>query len=462
MHTSLPSVQPLVVPPLDASFRPAVLANRAFRQALGAGGERLILALEREDGKVSRLETSVFPAGHPMENANHAYVERLFKFLLWQRGGFKAYVGGSPTVAAYLRAVYADGGARQFDYHFMGQQVYERPFHIVSCLPDEIPPTSEGGAPPEANVGGCRIGFDLGASDRKVSAILDGQVIYSEEVNWEPGKNADPAYHYHEIMAALNSAASKLPRVDAVGGSSAGIYINDRPMVSSLFRSVPPERFDEVKNLFLRIRDEMRVPLRVINDGDVTAMAGAMSLGDNGILGLALGSSLAAGYVDRGGHILGWLNELAFAPIDYNPGAVMDAWSGDHGCGATYLSQQAVFRMAPLAGIVVPAQATDAEKLVAVQRELEKGHEGAVKIWQSMGVFLGYALAHYADFYDYTHVMILGRCTSGSGGALLLEWAARVMEQEFPELAARVDIQLPDEKNRRVGQSIAAASLPTL
>jgi predicted NBD/HSP70 family sugar kinase len=206
----------------------------------------------------------------------------------------------------------------------------------------------------------------------------------------------------------------------------------------------------------------MGVPLEVINDGDVTALAGSMALEDNGILGIAMGSSEAAGYVDLNGHILGWLNELAFAPFDYSPSAPVDEWSGDIGCGSTYFSQQCVFRLAPKAGIQIPTDLTDAEKLLFTQERLEAGHEGAVKIWESMGVYLGYALAHYASFYDLKHVLILGRCTSGKGGTLILDGARRVLDAEFPELAGRVQVQLPDEKSRRVGQSIAAASLPDL
>ncbi len=263
-------------------------------------------------------------------------------------------------------------------------------------------------------------------------------------------------------MTALKTAASKLPRVDAIGGSSAGIYIDNRPMVASLFRSIPADRFGEIKDMFLRIQKELNVPLEVINDGDVTALAGAMSLEDNGILGVALGSSEATGYVDPSGHIMGWLNELAFAPIDYNPAAPVDEWSGDIGVGSQYFSQQCVFRLAPAAGITIPVDITDADKLKFVQEKLEAGHEGAVKIWQSMGIYLGYGLAHYANFYDIKHVLILGRCTSGRGGDLLLEGAAQVLQGEFPDLASRLHVQLPDEKSRRVGQSIAAASLPAI
>jgi predicted NBD/HSP70 family sugar kinase len=455
-------VKPSFVPPLDEEFRPAVLANRNFLREVGQSCVPLVLGLERENGRISRFETRVFPEGHPQAEANLTYVERLVKFLLWARGGFRVYVGGPKSIAEYLQKLYAPGGQREFDFYFMGDQVYEQTFTVVHCDPSEVPAEQEAGKPLGRHLDGYRIGFDLGASDRKVSAVVDGQAIFSEEVIWEPRKHSDPEYHYQEIMAALKSAASQMPRVDAVGGSSAGIIIDNRPMVASLFRGVPKERFHEINDLFLRIQKELNVPVEVINDGDVTALAGAMSLEDTGVLGIAMGSSQAAGYVDASGNVIGWLNELAFAPVDYNPTAAEDEWSKDLGVGSQYFSQQCVFRLAPKAGIEIPGGITDAEKLAFVQKKLEAGHEGALKIWQTMGICLGYALAHYADFYQIKHTLILGRCTSGSGGSIILEEANKVLDAEFPELAESMHLQLPDERSRRVGQSIAAASLPAI
>lgn len=454
--------KPAITPPLDPSFVPAVLVNRAFSCAAAQAGVPLIFGLERENGHFSRFASVVFAEDDPRSAANYIYAERLLKFLLWQRGGFRVYVGGPRSIGEYLLNCYTPDGARQFDAQFMGQLVHERPFELILCTPDEVPPEMEVGTTLGRHLDGCRIGFDLGASDRKVSAVIDGKVVYSEEVIWEPRKHADPEYHYQEILTALKTAAAKMPRVDAIGGSSAGIFIGSRPMVASLFRSIPPERFAEVKDLFLRLRDELNVPLEVINDGDVTALAGSMALEDNGVLGIAMGSSQAAGYVDTKGKIRGWLNELSFAPIDYNPQAALEEWSGDIGCGAQYFSQQCVFRLAPQVGIQPPGELTDAEKLLFVQEKLAAGHEGAAKIWQSMGVYLGYALAHYANFYEIKHALILGRCTSGLGGKLILDGARRVHEVEFPELAKKISVQLPDEHSRRVGQSIAAASLSAI
>jgi predicted NBD/HSP70 family sugar kinase len=457
-------IEPKFVPPLDPTFRPAALANRAYREAVAASGQGvpLVFGLERQDGLLSRYETTVFPEEHPRAPANLMYAERLLKFLLWQRGAWRVYVGGPASIGNYIAQTYSPAGARRFDYEFMGR-IFEETFTMVPCAVEDVPPANETAESIGGHLEGCRIGFDLGASDRKASAVIDGEPVYSEEVVWEPRAHTDPDYHYEEIMTALQTAASKMPRVDAIGGSSAGVYISNRPMVASLFRGIPEERYDRVKNLFLRIQAELGVPLVIINDGDVTALAGAMSLDDTGVLGIAMGSSEAGGYVNLDGNITGWLNELAFTPIDYQPDAAVEVdWSGDKGIGSLYFSQQCVFRLAPKVGIEVPEGVTKAAKLKAVQAYLEDGHEGARQIWETMGIYLGYAVAHYADFYDIKHVLILGRCTSGKGGPLMLKNANQVLSAEFPELAERINLQLPDEKSRRVGQAIAAASLPEL
>jgi predicted NBD/HSP70 family sugar kinase len=457
-------VKPHFVPPLEGYFRPASLANRAFRSKVveSGCGVPLVFGLERADGALGRFETMVYADDHPLAAANLFYAERTLKFLLWQKGGWKVHVGGPASIGEYLRRMYAPDGERAFDSTFMGEEVYERRFTVAPCSVGDVPAECEQEQALGRHLDGCRIGFDLGASDLKVSAVVDGEAIFSEEIVWEPRKQSDPSYHYEQIMAALRLAASKLPRVDAIGGSAAGIYINNRPMVASLFRGIPKERYGEIREMFLRIRQELGVPLEVVNDGEVTALAGSMSLGVGRVLGLALGSSEAAGYVNAGGNITGWLDEMAFAPVDFSPEASTDEWSGDRGVGARYFSQQAVFRLAPKAGIEIPADATDADKLKFVQEMLEAGHESAADIWRSIGYFMGYAVAHYADFYDLDHVLILGRVTSGRGGPIILEGAQQVLAGEFPELTERIQIRLPDEKSRRVGQSIAAASLPEI
>lgn len=451
-----------ILPPLDPKFRPAALFMQAFLDDVRATGnpERLVFGLERLSGNLSRYETEIFPETHPDSFRNLFFAERLLKTLLWQSGGWRIYVGGPDEISNHIREIYSEHGARAFDTHFMGELVFEKPFEIIACRPDEVPPAKEANYSLGRHLEGNRIGFDLGASDIKVSAVIDGQAVFSKEIIWEPVKQSDPAYHRGYIMNALKEAAAHLPSLDAIGGSTAGICIDNRIMVASLFRSVPRSRFDEVKSLFFDIQKEFNVPVRVVNDGEVTALAGSMSLEENGILGIALGSSEAGGFITREGKITDWMNELAFIPVDLSPEAPIEDWSGDRGVGASYFSQQCVFRLASAAGITIPEDITNAEKLKVVQDRLESGHEGARKIWETIGIYLGYSIAYYAKFYDLTHILILGRVTSGIGGHLILENANRVLERQFPELASRIKIQLPDEKSRRVGQSIAAASLP--
>ena len=455
-------IPPHVSPPLDQAFKPAALCKMAFEDEIKKSDDSMPLniALERPDGTVSHYAWVIVPPHHPRCPENLFHIERIIKFLLWQKGGYKIYIADAPHAAAFLQEQFSLNGARAFDVHFFSDQVYLKPLSIIACSLKELPPESETEKSLGRHLDGNRIGFDLGASDLKVSAVSNGESIFSTEIVWEPRKHSDPRYHYDHIMNALKIAASKLPKVEAIGGSAAGIYVNNRVMVASLFRSIPPERFHEVRDMFLTIQKEFGVPLEVVNDGEVTALAGSMSLGVNAILGIALGSSEAGGYVTSQGNITNWLNELAFAPIDYNPEAPIDEWSGDRGCGASYLSQQCIFRLAPQAGINLPQDATDAEKLLFVQELLEKNDERALACWHTMGVYLGYAIAHYASFYTLQHVLILGRCTSGKGGSILLEEAQRVLHQEFPSLYQTLHIHLPDEKSRRVGQSIAAASLP--
>ena len=457
-------IEPKILPPLDLAFRPAVLAKQTFQNDLNKSGDGLpfCLVLERPDDSVSHYPFLVTPPNHPRAAESLYNTERILKFLLWQKGGWKIYAAGQPYLAAYLQEQYSTTGTRAFDYHFFSNQVYERPLTILCCTMDNIPPEKEKEKSLGRHLDGKRIGFDLGASDLKISAVINGEVVFSKEIVWEPRIQVNPHYHYSYIINALKLAASKLPKVDAIGGSSAGVYVNNRVMVASLFRNIPPEQFHQVRDMFLTIQKEFDVPLEVVNDGEVTALAGSMSLGVNGILGIALGSSEAGGYVTKKGNITSWLNELAFAPIDYNPTAPFDEWSGDQGCGASYLSQQCVFRLAEKAGIQLPIQVTDAEKLHYAQELLQNQDERAISIWKTMGVYLGYALAHYAEFYPLEHILILGRCTSGDGGTILLQESKHILKTEFPSLYDIINIHLPDEKSRRVGQSIAAASLPII
>jgi len=456
---------PKFIPALDKDFRPASLENRAFLDAVEKSeqGAALVISLERSNGLTHTYKTKVFAGDSEYKEANLFYVERLVKTLIWQIGGWKLTIGGSGSIGEYIKKAYATGGTREFDAKFMSK-VYEKPFTVEVTNSKNVADSNEETNSVGRHLDGYRIGFDAGGSDRKVSAVVNGEAIYSEEVIWHPKVNKDPDYHYQEILTAMKTAASKMPRIDAIGVSSAGIYVDNRIMVASLFIKVPQEIFDvKVKDLFINIAKEMGdIPLEVANDGDVTALAGAMELNDTNVLGLAMGTSEAGGFIDGKGNITGWLNELAFIPVDYNINAMVDEWSGDFGCGVKYFSQDSVIKLAPAAGITLDPNLTPAEKLKLIQDLHEQGDERTKLIFESIGCYLGYAIAHYSDFYDIKHILILGRVTSGDGGTIILETAKKVLAVEFPEIAKKINMQMPDEASKRVGQSIAAASLPKI
>ncbi|HTQ31340.1 MAG TPA: ROK family protein [Opitutaceae bacterium] len=445
-------------PPLDPGFLPAALADRNYVAAAKASGcaVPLVIGLERERGLVSRFETVV---RDDADAETLRYVERNVKFLLWALGGWKLFVGGPKAIGEFIRQTYSPRGARKFDCDLMGA-AYQKKFQVVLTAPARVPRAKEMQISAGGHLKGCRIGFDLGASDYKVSAVVDGEAVFTEETPWDPKNQPNPEYHYHHISAALHRAAAHLPRVDAIGGSSAGIIVDNEIRVASLLRAIPKKDFPRAAAVFKRIQKEWKVPVVAMNDGDVTALAGALSLQKKGMLGIAMGSSQAGGFLEKKGRILGWLNELAFAPVDYNPEAAVDEWSGDRGVGALYFSQQAVNKLLPAAGISLPDSLGLPERLKEVQTLMARGDEKAAKIYETIGIYLGYSIAHYADFYDFDDALILGRVTTGRGGDIVLAKARDVLDKEFPELAARITLHVPDEKSRRIGQAVAAASLP--
>lgn len=459
-------VKPKYQPELDPGFVPAKLWNERYRKLANehAGSREVSIRISRPGGAAWVYRTRLLPDESGCEAVNLRYLERLVKFLLWAWGGNVVSIAGAPRLAGMLSGIYAPAGERAFDHEFMGRTCFLADLRIeaVADIPghEAVQETITAGR----DVSGCRIGFDLGGSDRKCAAVIDGEVVFSEEIKWDPYFQSDPAYHLAGIQDSLERAASRLPRVDAIGGSAAGLYVENEPRAASLFRGISREDFDRaIRPLFRQLQERWGgVPFVVQNDGDVTALAGAMSMGENGVLGISMGTSEAAGYIDNSGQITGWLNELAFAPADYRPNAPVDEWSGDHGCGVQYFSQQAVGRLIAPAGIDVKADIPLPEKLELVQEKLEQGDERAAGIYQTIGTYFGYTIAHYADFYDFRHLLYLGRVSSGEGGHLIQEEAERVLRDEFPALSETITIRMPDEKMKRHGQAVAAASLPLM
>ncbi len=445
-------------PRLDPGFIPFGV----WRESYLKGAEQpLAIAVERNEGKITVRKTKIH--GTPeFAQADYRYVERMVKFLLWSIGGFRIYICGCPAIAKQMQADYCPGGKRAFDFDFF-QKLYERDLEILDLPLDQCPRPNEAPRPLGGHLDGCRIGFDAGGSDRKVSAVINGECVYTEEVVWFPKLNEDPGYQYGEIVKAFRTAASKMPRVDAIGVSSAGVFIGNAPMVSTIFYKVPRSRWSEVKTCYDRAAKEIGdVPIIVANDGDVSALAGAMGLNAGRIMGVAMGTSEAVGYVDKDKNVLGWVSELAFAPVDLNEEAMRDEWSTDIGAGCKYFSQDAVSKLAPRAGIRLDDSLSPAEQLKVVQALAEESDPRALQVFEDIGVYFAHTVVLYAQFYDIEKIILMGRVMSARGGEVILETARRVLAEDHPELARRITLMLPDEKTRRIGQAVAAASLPEI
>lgn len=452
------------IPSLDINFKPAVLEVNNFLNAVTCSGlaNEITICLERTKNYNYIRKMMVFKDNVGYDDENFRIVERIVKSLLWIVGGYKIYIHGSKELTKRLKKAYSETGLRSFDYNFMSR-VYENKVQIIECLNLAELIEKEEVIKMENNLDGCRIGFDAGGSDRKVSAVIDGNVIFSDEVVWFPKINSNPQYHYEGILDSMKTAASHMPRVDSIGVSTAGITVDNKIMVASLFIKVPDELYHEkVKNIYIDVAKEFGdIPLVVANDGDVTALAGALELKTDKVLGIAMGTSEAGGYIGKDFSLLGWLNELAFVPVDFNEQSMVDEWSGDYGCGVKYFSQDSVIKLAEYGGFKFREDDSPARKLKIIQDLFEEDSALAQEIFENIGIYLGYTIAYYAMFYDIKHILLLGRVVSGRGGNTILAKAREVLYAEFPELA-NIIMHLPDEKNRRVGQSIAAASLPKI
>ncbi len=437
-------------------FVPPALRIRKLRAESDKNTPQFVFAWEREDGCFYRFAMPI-PASRESDPAVLQLAERCVKTVLWAAGGWKLWLSGPAAVCDFVEAAYAAGGPRQFDRDMM-ERVYDRPMTTQRCGADEVPQTRDKLQTGGTSWQGCRIGFDLGASDFKIAAVEEGEVRFNDEFPWDPRNATDPDYHYNMLSEGLRKAAEHLPRVDAIGGSSAGIVVANRLRVASLLRAIPAEHYAEAQSLFKRVEADWKVPVEVANDGDVTALAAYLTEGSTGVLGVAMGSSEAVGFIDRAGALTGRLNELAFAPVDLAPDAPADEWSGDTGVGAMYFSQDAVNRLALHYGLKYEDSVILPERLVDIQNRMIAGEAVAKQIYVNIGTYLGHAIAWYHEFYDYSDMLVLGRVTTGSGGDLLLETAIETVKAEYPDLAD-LKVRMPDEKAKRLGQSVAAAAI---
>lgn len=448
---------------LDLSFFPMDRAAAQYEDLVReVGGKNLALALQRPDGVTFRMALKLLDAGRD-DAATRRYLDRQIKMLLWQKGGSRLFVESPDSCwGEFLRQSWSDAdgvsGERAFDAAFMGRKLFDEPFQVIvdEGLPDAMEPAVHLGG----HLDGCRIGFDLGGSDRKCAALIDGEVVFSEEIPWDPYFQDDPEYHRRGIAESLHRAAQHLPRVDAIGGSAAGVYINNEVRAASLFRGLSEQAFNErIRYYFHELSKEWNVPVMIVNDGEVTALAASLSHGGGGILGVALGTSTAAGYVRPDGRLTCWLNELAFVPVDFREDAPVDEWSGDRGCGVQYFSQQAVARLGPLAGMPLEPEEKFPEYLERVQNALAAGNEPAMRIFDTIGLYLGHTLAWWQRFYAFDKLLLLGRVMSGPGGHRIQAGARKVLRSHYPLVSHILDFIEVSERDKRHGQAIAAASL---
>lgn len=444
-------------PELDPGFIPF----GAWMQAYLRGADQpAAVAVERETGRIAVCHTRIYGT-QTMAAADLRYLERLAKFLLWSAGGHKLYLCGAGELGAQIAQQYTEAGVRGFDVAFM-QRLYRCPFEVICCALEDCPEANEPPQPLGGNRDGCRIGLDADGSAIQVAAVVDGKPIYFEEIAWEPGKQSSLSYHESAIFDALQTAARRMDHVDAIGVSTAGVVVNNGPAISNLFLKLSDEDRPRAHGIYRRAAEDLGCAIAVANDGDVAALSGAASLHSGAVMGIAIGTSEASGYVDVDGQIPGRINELAFAPLDLNESASVDSWSGDRGVGATYFTEAAFAKLGARTGIALSRKLNAAQQLVEIQYLQEKGNPYTQKIYKTIGCYLAHAMPLYGAFYDLRHLVILGSVVSGRGGTVVVEECRRVLQEEYPELADRLSIHLPDENSRRLGQAIAAASLPSL
>jgi len=480
-------VKPKVAAPLDPGFCPVILAKKTYLAAAKDCKSKLHWALPRPDG-CGRYSLPVFPDDDPRVEASIELAKVLIQEMIWMRGASGLHLDGSKKICHAIKAAYSKGGSYEFEASQM-PKVNGTPddeFEVKMVKAEEM--EAERDTPQECGkeTHGCRLAFDLGKSDIKTVAIKDGKVLFSQETEWDV-TNPDPQYHFDEIVKAMKDTIEKakpkgFTRVDSVGGSATGtVSANNEATWCDIFPNVPPDVYKEkVVDIFQRIAYEVagHVPLKVINDGEVTALAAVQKIKQGNVLGISMGSSEGGGYANADGNLMGWINELCYIKIDMNPEAPTDPWTkGAHrGISHMYLGQRGVTKLASKGGVKVPENLAyphpnmctikhedHAKCLKLVQKAMEDPEQEPQvrKIYETVGVYLGYAVAQYSEFYKIDHIMILGRVSKGAGGDIMLDTAKEVLKKEFPELS-KILFHTADEHFKAVGQCIAAAALPMI
>jgi len=388
-----------------------------------------------------------------------------------------------------LKTAFAVGGSYEFEATSMPNVngTPDKVFEVkVVASADDLPANKDTPQVCGKEANGNRLAFDLGKSDIKTVFIKDNEVLDSAETEWDV-TNTDPQYHFDAIVDAMRKTIERAKEkgageIQAIGGSATGTVSADNEATwCDIFPNIAPDVYKEkVVDIFKRIAKEVAgdVPLKVINDGEVTALAAVQKIKSGNVLGISMGSSEGGGYANADGNLMGWINELCYVKLDLNPEAPTDPWSkGAHrGLSHMYLGQRGATKNAAKAGVKVPdnyvyphpdmctiKHEDHAQCLKLIQKSMTVAEEepNTRKIYETCGVYLGYGLAQYCEFYKIDHVMILGRVSKGAGGDIVLAKAQEVLEKEFPEIP-KITFHTADDHFKAVGQCIAAAALPPL
>lgn len=443
---------------IDKNFKPFCLVYEEFKNDVKKqGGEPFAICIERNGGYRHTYRLEILK-GKENFDRNLLITERILKCLLWVFGGYKVILGGDNELCQKLKEIYSPNGKRSFDFFFMSK-IYLEPFEIIITDYNNVPDTLEVATSMQNTQKGSRIGLDIGGSFLKSSAIVDGKLVSNHETPWQPKVNSDPKYHYDFLKKVIMTEMQALKNVDSLGVSAAGVYIDNQVRVASIFISVDDENFSKhIKNILIDLCKELDIPrLKVANDGDVAALTGARYLNRGKILAISMGTSEAGGYIDQNFGLAGWLNELAFVPIDLNADAAIDEWSGDIGCGVKYLSQDGMIKLAEMSGMDLSSFKTPTDKLTYLQELLYAKDSRVYNILKDIGVYLACALKTYSEFYDIDTVIISGGVTSGERGEVIVNRCREVLEKVFDDL--KLTVYIPDGSLRRIGSSITAAFL---
>jgi hypothetical protein len=352
--------RPKVPAPLDPNFSPLVLGKKAYLAATAGCTDKLEWALPRSDG-CGRYALPVFPEDSEDVAASVYLAGVLIQEMIWQRSASGLQLAGPPKICEALKAAFSPGGDYEFEASSMPNVcgTPSEPFPVTIVDAAALPPAADTPQECGTDANGCRLAFDLGKSDIKVVAVQDNEVKYSQETEWDV-TNPDPQYHYDAILACLLKGKEALPRIDAIGGSATGTVSGANEATwCDIFPNVPPDVYKEkVVDIFIRLAKEVAgdVPLKVINDGEVTALAAVARIKSGNVLGISMGSSEGGGYANADGNLMGWINEMCYFRLDLNPEAPTDPWTkGAHtGISHMYLGQRGATKLAARAGVTVP------------------------------------------------------------------------------------------------------------